>query len=115
MLISRRRGISMKRSHLRQATYALALGVAIVPALAQSSGGSGSGGAGTGGTGTGGTAAAATCSTAPTSITALNIERTLTLTGNNSGIFTTMTGNLPPNLVSAITSGALEVREQITL
>lgn len=104
----------MRRSYLRQlATYALALGVAIVPAQAQSGGGSGSGGGGTG-TGTGGTNAAATCSTPPTSITALNIERTVTPTGTTSAVFTTMTANIPANVASAIASGALEAREQIT-
>jgi hypothetical protein len=94
----------MRRFYLRQvAIHALAFGVTIAPALGQS-GGSGSGSGGT---------AAATCSTAPTAITALNIERTLTLTGNNAGVFTTMTANIPANLAAAIASGALEAREQI--
>ena len=111
----------MKRSYLCElATYALALGVAVAPALAQSGGsGSGSGtgtGTGTGnGTGSGGTAAAATCSTAPTAINTLMIERTLTLTGNSTGIFTTMTPSIPANILASIASGALEAREQMNL
>jgi hypothetical protein len=43
------------------------------------------------------------------------IERTLTLTGNNTGVFTTMTPSIPANILSAIASGALEAREQMNL
>jgi hypothetical protein len=55
-----------------------------------------------------------TCTTAPTSIDTFNIERTLSLT-SNTGVFTTMTPTIPPNILQAITSGAIEVRERAVL
>lgn len=54
-------------------------------------------------------AAPNTCTTAPTSIKALNLERNLNV---SSGLFTTLTPNIPANVLAAIASGALEVREQ---
>jgi hypothetical protein len=51
----------------------------------------------------------------PTAINTLLIERTLTLTGSNTGVFTTMTPSIPANVLTAISSGALEAREQMSL
>jgi hypothetical protein len=62
-----------------------------------------------------GTTTPPTCSTAATSITALNIERTILVSGTGSGIFTTLTPNIPPAALQAIASGAIEVRQQISL
>lgn len=51
--------------------------------------------------------AANTCTTPPTGLTTLNFERATTL----SNILTTLTPNLPANVLAAITSGAQEIRE----
>src|SRR5882724_3719622 len=48
-----------------------------------------------------------TCTTPPTGLTTLNFERATTL----SNILTTLTPNLPANVLAAITSGAQEIRE----
>ncbi len=51
------------------------------------------------------------CTTAPTSITALNLERTLAFP---NGFFSSNVPSLPPAVVVAVASGALEVRDQLT-
>ena len=51
----------------------------------------------------------ATCTTPPASVTTLSIERVITL----SNILTTLTPNVPPNILAAITSGAQEIRSRI--
>jgi hypothetical protein len=56
-------------------------------------------------------AATPTCTTAPASISALTLERTVAL----SGISATATPNIPASLRSALTSGALEFRQQFSL
>lgn len=53
----------------------------------------------------------ATCTTAPTSLTALNLERAVALTGLSS----TATPNIPAATAAAIAGGALELRQQLTL
>jgi hypothetical protein len=55
------------------------------------------------------TTASATCTTAPTSITALSIERVLTL----SNILTTLTPNVPANILAGIAGGAEEIRTRL--
>ncbi|HLJ47843.1 MAG TPA: hypothetical protein VKU01_17630 [Bryobacteraceae bacterium] len=50
-----------------------------------------------------------TCTTAPTTITNFSIERVLTL----ANILTTQTPNIPPAILQAITSGAMEIRERL--
>jgi hypothetical protein len=52
----------------------------------------------------------ATCTTPPTGLTAFDIERTLTA----NGALTTLTPNVPANVLAAVTSGAQEVREHLT-
>jgi hypothetical protein len=52
-----------------------------------------------------------TCTTAPTTITALNFERALTLTSVSS----TTTPTIPTTLQPGLTSGALELRQNFTL
>jgi hypothetical protein len=54
----------------------------------------------------------ATCTTPPARFTAFNIERGLNV---GTGVFTTLTPNIPANVLAAVTSGAVEVREQATL
>lgn len=55
------------------------------------------------------TTTAATCTTAPASITALSIERVLTL----SDILTTLTPNVSPAILASITGGAEEIRTRL--
>lgn len=55
----------------------------------------------------------ATCTTPPERFTAFNIERNLNI--GSAGVFTTLTPSIPPNIIAAVTSGALVVREQVTL
>src|SRR6266496_5504301 len=75
-----------------------------------------------------GTGPTSTCSTAPTSVTAFNIEQSvnLGLAGGTPGgpavpnlgspvVFTTLTPNIPPAALPAIVSGAVELREQVSL
>lgn len=50
-----------------------------------------------------------TCTTAPASITALSIERVLTL----SNVLTTLTPNVSPAILASVTSGAQEIRDRI--
>jgi hypothetical protein len=52
-------------------------------------------------------AAGQTCTTAPTSVTTLNIERTLTL----ANLLTTIAPNADPATLAAVAGGALEIRE----
>jgi hypothetical protein len=52
-------------------------------------------------------ASATTCSTPPSGLTTLNIERAATL----SDILTTLTPNLPANVLASIAGGAQEIRE----
>lgn len=52
---------------------------------------------------------AATCTTAPASVASLSIEQVLTLTN----ILTTLTPNVPANVLAGITSGGQEVRNRI--
>jgi len=59
--------------------------------------------------GGGATSPPPTCATAPTAVNSLQLERTLTL----DNFFTTLTPNAPPSLISAIDSGAAEVRERL--
>lgn len=54
-----------------------------------------------------------TCATPPTRFTAFNIERPLNI--GSAGVFTTLTPNIPPAVLAAVVSGAVEVREQFTL
>src|SRR5947209_6409585 len=58
------------------------------------------------GTGTG-TTTPATCTSAPTGLTALNFERSISL----ANILSTLTPNLPANVLASIAGGAQEVRE----
>lgn len=51
----------------------------------------------------------ATCTTPPASITTLSIEHVQTL----SNILTTLTPNVPANILAAITSGAQEIRSRL--
>jgi hypothetical protein len=51
----------------------------------------------------------ATCTTAPTSITAFNVERVVSLTN----VLTTLTPTAPANVLAAIAGGALEIHEQL--
>ena len=53
------------------------------------------------------TPSSSTCTTAPTTLSALNFERSVTL----SDILTTLTPNLPANVLASITGGAQEIRE----
>lgn len=53
------------------------------------------------------TTPATTCTTAPTGLTTLNFERAATL----SDILTTVTPNLPANVLGSIAGGAQEIRE----
>ena len=93
----------MRKFHLHTlATGIIAVAASVFPVVAQTTGGGGT------------TTPAATCSTAPTSLSAFNIERTLSLT-SSSGVFTTMTPTIPPAVLQAITSGALEARERAVL
>ena len=55
------------------------------------------------------TPAPSTCATAPTGLTALNFERGVTL----PNILTTLTPNLPANVLASIASGAQEIREKM--
>jgi hypothetical protein len=55
------------------------------------------------------TPTAVTCTTPPTTVVTFSIERVLTLTD----VLTTLTPNLPANIVSSITSGAQEIREKL--
>lgn len=50
-----------------------------------------------------------TCTTPPASITSFSIERVIQL----SNILTTLTPNVPANILAAITSGAQEIRSRI--
>lgn len=109
---------------MKRLSILVAVGViALAPAFAQSGGGDTGGGGTTGGGttsggggtiggtgGSGGGATTATCTTAPTNLVAMNIERTLNLATSN----TTLTPNIPASVASAISSGALEAREQLT-
>lgn len=52
---------------------------------------------------------AATCTVAPGGVTALSIERTLTL----SNLLTTLTPNVPASVLAGITSGAQEIRSRL--
>lgn len=92
----------MKKFRNNIAFLALALGLAAgssVPLLAQ----------GSSGTTTTTTTTSATCTTAPTSISALSIERVLTL----SDLLTTLTPTVSPAILGAITGGAEEVRTRL--
>ncbi len=51
----------------------------------------------------------ATCSAAPTAVSSLSIESVLTL----SNVLTTLTPNIPANVLAGITSGAQEIRSRI--
>jgi hypothetical protein len=55
----------------------------------------------------------ATCTTPPERFTAFNIERSLNI--GSSNVFTTLTPNIPAEVLAAVTSGALQVREQASL
>src|SRR5580700_1116424 len=52
---------------------------------------------------------AATCTTAPTSITAFSIEQELGLTN----LLTTLTPNIPTNVLAALSSGAQVIRDRL--
>jgi len=55
------------------------------------------------------TTSTTTCTTAPTSITALSIERVLTL----SNILTTLTPNVSPAILASLSGGAEEIRTRL--
>lgn len=61
------------------------------------------------GTSTTTTTTTATCTTAPTSITTLSLESVLTL----SDVLTTLTPNIPSNLLASIAGGAQEIRSRL--
>ena len=50
-----------------------------------------------------------TCSVAPTSLTSLSLERVVAITN----ISTTLTPNIPANVLAAITGGAQEIRQRL--
>lgn len=52
---------------------------------------------------------APTCPTVPTSLSAFSIESSLALTN----FLTTMTPNIPPNVLASITGGAQQIRERL--
>lgn len=81
----------MNTIHLKRLAL-LSLAAGVLPVLAQT------------------TTTPATCTTAPTSITALNLERVVSLTN----IASTSTPTIPTALQSAILSGALEIRQQFS-
>ena len=55
------------------------------------------------------TTAPSTCKVAPTTVTALNFERQVTL----SNVLSTFTPNAPANVLAAIAGGGVEVRERL--
>ena len=52
---------------------------------------------------------AQTCSVAPTSLQSLSLERVVSITN----VLTTLTPNIPPNILASITGGAQEIRERL--